>query len=133
MVDRAWRSEIQTASARIFLSDDGFVRVNINPEVVQTIVDSRENLTAAIEVCGSQKRPLLSDIRYALPAHPDARRYFSGKTLVDHFLALAILVDASPVGKMMCSVYFRVSKPEIPAQMFTDEPAALEWLTGFLK
>lgn len=60
----------------------------------------------------------------------EARHIYSGRTLVDGFTALGLLVEASPLGLMMGNVYFRVARPGIPARLFTDEARAHEWLKG---
>jgi hypothetical protein len=49
------------------------------------------------------------------------------------FSALALLVEASPLGRMMGNVYFRVARPGIPLHLFTDEACAVEWLKGYLQ
>jgi hypothetical protein len=51
---------------------------------------------------------------------------------VEHFLGLAMVVDISPVSKMMANVYLRVAKPKIPTKIFTDEQEGIEWLKLFL-
>ena len=56
----------------------------------------------------------------------------SGQTLVDAFSALALLVDARPLGIMMGNVYFRVARPGIPTRLFTTEADAITWLKGYL-
>lgn len=122
---------LSTSTATIFLAEPGYVRVNIHEQAKQTLDDAKKNLAAAIEACTSRKRPLMTDIRYAQPLEPEARRYYSGQVLVDHFSALALLVDISPFGRTMGNIYLRVAKPAIPTQLFTDETLAISWLKEF--
>jgi hypothetical protein len=122
----------KTKTALAELSSVGYVRVTIDKDTTQVLSDAVENLGAAIEACGTKKRPLLVDLRLALPIDPEARRYYSGRILVEHFLGLAMIVDISPVGKMMANVYLRVAKPQIPTKIFTDEEEATEWLKLFM-
>lgn len=124
---------LSTATATVFLAEPGFVRVNIHVQAKQTLEDAKVNLAAAIQACASKKRPLMTDIREAQPLEPEARRYYSGQVLVDHFSALALLVDVSPFGRTMANIYLRVAKPAIPTQMFTEEASAIAWLTEFTK
>ena len=77
-----------------------------------------------------QRRPLLIDIRTAQPLDADARHHYSGQTLVERFSALALLVEASPFGRMLGNVYLRVARPGIPTQLFSDEARAVNWLNG---
>ena len=80
-----------------------------------------------------RRRPLLIDIRTAQPLDADARHHYSGQTLVERFSALALLIDASPFGRMMGNVYLRIARPGIPTQLFAEEARAVEWLNGYLK
>ena len=79
---------------------------------------------------GGMRRPILIDMRTAQPLDADARHHYSGQTLVDRFSALALLVDASPLGRVMGNVYCRIARPGIPTQLFAEEARAIEWLNG---
>ena len=121
-----------TRTARIALNDRGLLIVRINDGAHQSLDDAKENLAAAVSQTGGQRRPLLIDIRTAQPLDADARHHYSGQTLVDRFSALALLVDASPFGRMMGNVYLRIARPGIPTQLFAEETQALKWLTDYL-
>jgi hypothetical protein len=43
-----------------------------------------------------------------------------------------MVVEASPLGRMMGHVYLRVALLGVPTQLFDTEPGALSWLEGFL-
>ena len=60
------------------------------------------------------------------------RHYFTGEMLVESFTALALLVEATPFGRIMGNIYLRVARPGIPTRLFADEPGALTWLSKFL-
>jgi hypothetical protein len=124
---------IENSTAVISLKPPGIVYVQIKTNAKQYLEDAKMNLDAAVRVCGNQKRPLLTDIREAQPLEPDARRYYSGQALVDHFSAMALLVDISPMGKMMANIYLKVAQPKIPSRIFTDLSSAEEWLAGFIQ
>ena len=102
--------------------------VRIRTGAAQSLADARENLGTALLEGGGVRRPLLVDIRVSKPLDAEARHYYSGQVLVDGFSALGLLVDASPLGRMMGNVYFRVARPGIPARLFTDEGQAMKWL-----
>ena len=121
-----------TTTARINLNAQGLLIVRINDGAEQTLDDATENLAAAVSETGGKRRPLLIDIRTAKPLDADARHHYSGQTLVDRFSALALLVEASPFGRMMGNVYLRVARPGIPTQLFSDETQAVQWLNGHL-
>jgi hypothetical protein len=120
----------ETKTARIGLNEAGLVIVRINDGAHQSLDDAKENLAAAVSETGGTRRPILIDIRTAQPLDADARHHYSGQTLVDRFSALALLVDASPFGRMMGNVYLRIARPGIPTQLFADEARAVEWLNG---
>jgi len=118
----------ETKTARIGLTDDGVLIVRVNDGAVQSLADAKENLAVAVSQTKGARRPLLVDIRRAKPLDADARHHYSGQTLVEAFAVLALLVDASPFGRMMGNVYLRIARPGIPTQLFSDETQAVTWL-----
>src|SRR6185369_12964770 len=120
----------ETRTARIGLNDDGVLIVRINDGALQMLADAEENLAAAVSEAGDRRRPLLIDIRRAMPLDAAARHHYSGQTLVERFSALALLVEGSPFGRMMGNIYLRIAQPGIPTQLFADETTAMTWLAG---
>jgi len=118
----------QTKTAVINLSDDGVVIVRICHGARQSLEDAKANLLAAFSATAGHRRPILIDIRQAEPLDADVRHYYSGQALVGRFGALALLVESSPLGRMMGNVYLRVVRLGIPTQLFTDESRAVQWL-----
>ena len=104
--------------------------MRINDGVQQSLANAQENLALAVAQAGGVRRPLLIDIRTALPLDADARHHYSGQALVERFSALALLVEASPFGRMLGNVYLRVARPGIPTRLFADETLAIDWLKG---
>jgi len=121
---------IATRTATIGLSDAGVVVVRINAGAYQSLGDAKENLAAAVSETAGRRRPLLIDIRSARPLEADARHHYSGQTLIERFSAMALLIEASPFGRIMGNVYLRIARPGIPTLLFSDEAAAVEWLSG---
>ena len=119
-----------SATARIELCPEGLVIVRINDGVQQSLANAEENLAMAVAQTGGSRRPLLIDIRTAQPLDADARHHYSGQALVERFSALALLVEASPFGRMLGNVYLRVARPGIATRLFADECLALDWLKG---
>lgn len=122
----------ETATARVALGDNGVLTVRIQAGANQSLANAKENLGAALAERAGERRPLLIDIRGAKPLEAEVRHYYSGQVLIDGFLALGLLVDASPLGTMMGNVYFRVARPGIPTRLFTAEDRAHEWLRSHL-
>jgi hypothetical protein len=118
----------ETRTANIELADSGVVIVRIRRGARQSLTDASENLTAAISVAAGTRRPILVDIRAAQPLAADVRRLYSGQNVATAFTALALLIEGSPLGRMMGNVYFSVARLPMPMQMFVDQKKALEWL-----
>ena len=117
-----------TETALVELGSDGVLSVRIRTAAAQSLVNARENLSAALEMGAGQRRPLLVDISEALPLDAEVRHYYSGQVLVDGFTALALVIHASPLGRMMGNVYLRVARPGIPARLFREPAGARAWL-----
>ena len=120
----------ETNTALVRLGSDGVISVHIRSGAQQSLTDAKENLGAALEARDGQRRPLLVDIRDALPLDAEVRHYYSGQVL-DGFTALAMLIDASPFGRMMGNVYLRVARPGIPTRLFTEPEPARAWLIAY--
>lgn len=120
----------ETKTAVIELEPEGVLVVRIKTGAVQLLADAEQNLGAALIERGGKRRPLMIDIREAVPLDAEVRHYYSGQVLVTGFTALALVVDARPLGRMMGNVYFRVARPGIPTRLFTEGTEAREWLAG---
>lgn len=120
-----------TRTARISLRSDGLVVVAVHHDAVQSLEDAKANLAAAIDVTAGHRRPLLVDIRGTQPLDAAARHHYSGQMVAEHFSALALLVESTPLGRMMGNVYLRVAHLDIPTQLFADESEASKWLTRY--
>lgn len=122
------RTTRTTRTANVELDPRGFVVARIHANAAQSLDDARENIGATIEVSAGTRRPLLVDISKCRPLEPDVRHYYSGRVLVESFTALGLLIEASPLGRMMGNVYLRIVRPGIPTRLFADEEAAFAWL-----
>jgi hypothetical protein len=117
-----------TRTAHVELSETGVVVVRIRNGARQSMSDATENLSTAIATRGGVRRPLLVDIRKAAPLAADVRKQYSGQNIADAFTALALLIDTSPLGRLMGNVYFSVARLPMPMRMFVEESLAFEWL-----
>lgn len=125
--------ELRTRTAKVERLPSGIVAVRIDCEAVQSVADARENVETAVKLGRPGLRPLLVDIRGCRPLEADTRHFYSGKILNDSFLALCMLLDLSPLGRMMGNLYLRVAKPGIPTHLSMSESEALEWLATHLE
>ena len=122
-----------TSTAHLAFGLDGILIVRIHKGTHQEPAHARENLGAAIEVAAGRRPPLLVDISGSPPLSAETRHLYSGEAVDRSFAALALLVEASPLGRMMGNLYFRVARPGIPMHLFTDETRAIGWLRGYLR
>ncbi|SRR5258708_4969659 len=122
---------IETRTAVIHLAPYGIVIVRIKQDAIQSLDDAVQNLAAAVQATDRQRRPLLIDIRAAMPLDNEVRRYYSGPMVVEHFPALGLIVDGGPFGRMMGNLYFRVAQLGIATQIFGTEGDAVAWLMDY--
>jgi hypothetical protein len=123
----------RTPTAEIALQEEaGIVVTRIDAGVQQSLDDARLNLAATVKECGRRKRPLLVDISRCRPLEPEVRHFYTGEVLVESFLALALVVEATPFGRIMGNIYLRVARPGVPTRLFANEAGALAWLQTFL-
>jgi hypothetical protein len=119
---------IDTRTALIQLADNGIVTARIKKDVLQSVDDAKANLAAAIQETGGGRRPLLIDIRGAIPLENEVRSQYSGRLVVDNFSALALVVDEGPFGRMMGNLYFWAADLDIATRLFDDDGEAVVWL-----
>lgn len=111
------------------IGSDPLVAVRIRPGILQTLDDARENIEACVRVAGNRRCRLLLDISRAETIPADVRHYYSGSKLTDWFSSMALVVEASPLGRVMGNLYLRIARPGLPTRLFTDQRAAVAWLT----
>ena len=122
---------IETRTAHVSLEDNGagpIVAARIQPNVVQSLDDAKSNIEACIRAAGNQRCRLMVDIRKAELLSAEVRHYYSGEQLTQWFSAMALLVEASPLGRVMGNLYMRIARPGVPTQLFVDEGGAMAWL-----
>ena len=124
---------IETRTVRIWLDDDGIIRILTKPGVTkQTLSDAVENMEAADKVRLGKKRPVFVDIRDAMSTDAEGRKYYARAELAENFSAGAFIIS-SPISRVIGSLFLGVSKPPFPVKLFTSPEEALEWLKGFLE
>ncbi len=124
-------SSLRTRTALVELLPIGVTVVRIDSDAVQSVQDAKENIETAVQIALPRKLPLLVDIRGAKTLEAPVRHYYSGQILIDSFRALCMLLDISPLGRMMGNLYMRVAKPGIPTHLSLQESEAIEWLRQY--
>jgi hypothetical protein len=117
----------RTSIASIEL-DGRLIVVRVDAGVRQTLANARENLAACVAATGGVRRALLVDISRAEPLEAEVRHVYVGELLATTFSAIAMLVAANPLGRMMGNIYLRAARLQIPSRLFADEQSAVRWL-----
>lgn len=126
-----------TRTARIYRHPSGCVIVRVLG-IEQTLEDAQDNVARSIELAGGPKKaPLLVDITGTAPLTSEVRHYYVGGALATNFTAFGLLVEPTPMGRMMGEVFFRMidaangGRADVaPTKVFEDEASAIEWLAS---
>lgn len=119
---------VTTATAVAQARADGIIAIRINQGANQSLVEAHENVALLRSLAAGRRAPLLIDMSGALPLAPDVRHYYADPKLADAFSAMALVVAASPLGRVMGNVYMRMARTGVPMRLFPDEPSAVAWL-----
>jgi hypothetical protein len=119
---------IMTPVARACVREDGIVYVEITPGCEQTPESARHNLNSAFKLCGGIKRPIIVDLRGAVPLDRATRQVYTGQDIAENFTGLAIMTMSDPVNRLMANVYLNVARLPIPTRTFSDIERAVVWL-----
>jgi hypothetical protein len=122
---------MRTRTAQITVEDDAagpIVIVRVQPGIQQSLQDARDNMAACIQVAGNRRCRLLIDISKAELISAEVRHFYSGGKLTEWFSAMALQVEASPMGRAMGNLYLRIARPGVPTRLFADSPTAMAWL-----
>lgn len=125
---------IQVSSAdkfRLWLGDDGIVRIIWAPGAEVTLADAEESMDAYLRVNEGKSRPMLVDTKSMKSLAREARHYYASEEAARVASAVGIIVG-TPVSKVLGNFYLGLSNPHLPTRLFSVEDEALEWLKGFL-
>lgn len=124
------KNEQTVRVARLWLGEDGIVRIIHIPNAEVTLEDARETMAAYLKINQGQKRPLLIDTRTMKSITRDARHYYAGVEAARVASAAAILVG-TPVSEVLGNFYIGLSNPHLPSRLFASEDEALAWLKEY--
>ena len=123
---------IETEVDRQWLGEDGIVYVEVFPNAEVTLANVQQSTEMLKRMAGGKKRPVLVDNSEQKSMTREAREHMAGKTVEDHALALALVMQ-SPIGKVLGSLFLGLTRSSFPVRLFTSKDEAIEWLRGFLK
>lgn len=123
--------EVAVRVARLWLGDDGIVRIIHSPGTEVSLTDARETMDAYLQLRGGVSRPLLVDTQGMKSIDRGARSLYASEEAARVATAVGLIVD-TPVSKVLGNFYIGLSKPHIPSRLFSGQDAALDWLKRFL-
>jgi hypothetical protein len=120
-------SIIVTQTAKIWLGEDGIIRIVSRKTAPGTIADSMELWHAVKTAGGGITRPLFADIRNTSLIDSESRKYFARTETRELISAVALLVE-SPFSRVIGSLFLGINRLPVPIRLFTLENQAMEWL-----
>ena len=123
----------QTSSvAKLWLGDDGIVRIIHVPGAQLTLEDAKETMASYLKLYKGKRRPLLVDTKTMKSMTRETRQYYAGAEAAQVASAAAIIVG-TPVSRVLGNFYLGLSNPHLPSRLFTSEDEAMEWLKGYIE
>lgn len=118
--------------ARLWLGEDGIVRIIHVPGAKVTLEDAQETMAAYLKLNKGKRRPLLVDTKTMKSMTRETRQYYAGGEAAKVASAAAIIVG-TPVSRVLGNFYIGLSNPHLPSRLFSSEDEALEWLKGYIE
>jgi len=118
--------------AKLWLGEDGIVRIIHVPGAEVTLEDAQETMAAYLKIKKGKRRPLFVDTRKMKSIFREARKYYAGAEAIKVASAAALIVD-TPVSRVLGNFFLGLSNPLLPSRLFSSEDEALEWLKGYLE
>jgi len=118
--------------AKLWLGDDGIVRIIHVPGAQLTLEDAKETMASYLKLYKGKRRPLLVDTKTMKSMTRETRQYYAGAEAAKVASAAAIIVG-TPVSRVLGNFYLGLSNPHLPSRLFTSEDEAMEWLKGYIE
>ena len=123
---------LETAKSKLWLGDDGIVRIIHVPDADVTLADAKETMAAYLKINQGKHRPLFVDTKTMKSIAREARHYYAGEEAAMVASAVALIVE-TPVSRVLGNFYIGLSNPHLPSRLFTSEEEALAWLKGYIE
>lgn len=126
--------EIEQTSrvAKLWLGEDGIVRIIHLPNAEVTLADAQETMAAYMKLYKGKRLPLFVDTKTIRSLSREARLHYASEQAQAVANAVAIIVG-TPVSKVLGNFYLGLNKPLLPTRLFTSDDEALEWLKGYVE
>jgi len=118
--------------ARLWLGEDGIVRIIHVPGAEVTLEDAKETMASYLKINQGKRRPLFIDTKTMKSMTRETRQYYSGVEAAKVASVAAIIVG-TPVSRVLGNFYIGLSNPHLPSRLFSSEDEALTWLKGYIE
>jgi len=110
--------------------EDGILYHKYSPKLVITLSIAIEITRQRILMSEGKKFPLLVDARLLNYISKDAREYWSvGEGIA--YLSAGAFVIGNSIHKIFGNMFLTVNRPPLPAKLFTEVSAGVQWLQKF--
>jgi len=124
---------LHTSSAKLCKREEGFIYVQIDPDVELSLRDMEEIFSAEYELVSGRKVPLFIDVRQCKLIITEAIKYWSDEK-VRKFVTAVVFLISSPLHRVLGDLYITISKQSHPSILITtSEEEAINWVKGFIK
>jgi hypothetical protein len=118
---------VQTRSARVWLGEDGIIRIRAHGRQREELDDAIANVSAVARVGEGVKRRLLVDLSEAGPQSNECREHYMSRESKTNVSAMAI-VTGSLLGRIVGNLILGSNQTSVPVRLFPSEASALAWL-----
>jgi hypothetical protein len=118
---------LRTATAQIWLEENGIVHLEPLARREQGLNDAIENVNGVRETAAGVRRPLLVHFQQAAAQTPECRAHYTSAAAAQHITACAI-VTSSVLGRVIGNLMIGMSKTNLPLRLFDTIEAAEKWL-----
>ncbi len=115
--------------SRLRLREDGIFELRHFPDVTQSLDDAKAQVAAMRAAAGEgNPRPAMIVVGRMKGQDRDAREYLMKSDEVWTALSAVAVVVATPVGRVIGSLFLGLIRPRVQLRLFDDERQALAWL-----
>lgn len=118
---------LRTATAHIWLEENGIVHLEPLARRKQELSDAIENVNGVRAVSAGVRRPLLVHFQQAAAQTPECRAHYTSGAAAHHIVACAI-VTSSVLGRVIGNLMIGMSETNLPLRLFDAAEPAEEWL-----
>jgi hypothetical protein len=127
------QGENHTETCRLWLDDDGVLRVVVINPISQTTEHARDNMRVLGEIGGGLPRPTIIDNSQMKGLSREARAIYSGHEAAAVMEVCALVVTTSLIARALGNFVITVSRPAFPTRLFESTDDALVWARSFLR